>query len=293
MTTLDTDSEDPSRTARHAAGPEPATAPAPEPQPPAGGDPAMIGLPCFIVGSIALGLALVGYVPAAAVGASIPVILAATGLGLVIAAAWSAAVGQSAVAGVFGIFAGFWLSYAALVLGLTHNWFGIAATAVEHTQGLFLISWLAVIVAAHRLHRTVRPHRHRAGARARRYVAGVVNGAARGRSCRPRLRGGRHVSVLRLGVQGDRRPRHPPRPPPARRLNRLKGRRPAPPPRPPQRSTRCRPSLSAASVVTVFPLRVDAVRPRRRWVDSGVGRLGVGGSPPGGGEAFSTPGLIH
>lgn len=135
MTTLDTDSENPSRTATVA---EPAAA--------VGGDPAMIGLPCFIVGSIALGLALVGYVPAAAVGASIPVILAATGLGLVIAAVWSAAAGQSAVAGVFGVFAGFWLSYAALVLGLTHNWFGIAATAVEHTQGLFLISWLAVIV---------------------------------------------------------------------------------------------------------------------------------------------------
>ena len=109
------------------------------------GDPSLIGLPSFIVGSVALGLVLVGYVPAAAVGASIPVIVAATGLGLVIAAVWAAAVGQSAVAGVFGIFAGFWLSYGMLVLGLTHNWFAIVAADALHTQGVFLISWLVVI----------------------------------------------------------------------------------------------------------------------------------------------------
>jgi succinate-acetate transporter protein len=109
------------------------------------GDPSMIGLPSFIVGSVALGLALVGYVPAAAAGASLAIIVAATGLGLLIAAVWSAAIGQSAVAGVFGIFAGFWLSYALLVLGLTHNWFGIDTAAAVATQGLFLISWLVVI----------------------------------------------------------------------------------------------------------------------------------------------------
>ncbi len=97
------------------------------------------------MGSVALGLVLVGYVSAAAVGASLPIILAATGLGLVIAAVWSAAVGQSAVAGVFGIFAGFWLSYAMLVLGLTHNWFAIVAADALHTQGLFLISWLVIV----------------------------------------------------------------------------------------------------------------------------------------------------
>jgi len=45
------------------------------------GNPALIGLPSFIVGAIALGLVLVGYVPAAAVGASIPIILTAIGLG--------------------------------------------------------------------------------------------------------------------------------------------------------------------------------------------------------------------
>jgi succinate-acetate transporter protein len=110
------------------------------------GDPATVGLPSFIVGSIALGLVLVGMVPASAVGASLPIIMAATAAGLFVATIWSANLGQSAVASVFGIFAGFWLSYAALVLGLTHNWFGITTAAATSTQELFLSSWLIIIV---------------------------------------------------------------------------------------------------------------------------------------------------
>jgi succinate-acetate transporter protein len=105
---------------------------------PLAGDPMALGLPTFIVGSVALGLTLVGMVPAAAVGAPLAIILAATSVGLLAATIWSAAVGQSAVASVFGTFAGFWLSYAVLVLGLTHNWFVIPATAVVSTEELFL-----------------------------------------------------------------------------------------------------------------------------------------------------------
>jgi uncharacterized protein len=113
---------------------------------PLGGDPAILGLPSFIVGSVALGLALVGVTPAAAVGAPLAIILAATAIGLTIAAVWAAAIGASAVAGIFGIFAGFWLSYAVLVVGLIHGWFGITALAVVNTQKLFLIAWLVIIV---------------------------------------------------------------------------------------------------------------------------------------------------
>jgi hypothetical protein len=105
-----------------------------------------LGLPCFIAGSVALGLALVGVVPAAAIGAALPIILTATSIGLFLATVWSASLGQSAAASVFGIFAGFWLSYAVLVIGLTHSWFGIAATSVQATQELFLVAWLVVIV---------------------------------------------------------------------------------------------------------------------------------------------------
>jgi uncharacterized protein len=110
------------------------------------GDPAMLGLPVFIVGSVALGLVLVGVVPATAVGASLPILFAATSVGLIIAAIWAAALGQSAVASIFGIFAGFWLSYAVLVFGLIHALFGITLLAVVATEKLFLISWLVVIV---------------------------------------------------------------------------------------------------------------------------------------------------
>ena len=53
---------------------------------------------------------------------------------------------RRAVASVFGIFGGFWLSYAVLSLGLTHGWFGIAAHRDAATQELFLVAWLVVIV---------------------------------------------------------------------------------------------------------------------------------------------------
>jgi hypothetical protein len=106
-----------------------------------------LGLPSFIAGSVALGLALAGVVPASAVGAALPIIATATSIGLFLATIWSASLGQSAVASVFGTFGGFWLSYAVLVLGLTHGWFGIGATAVQASQELFLVAWLVVIIS--------------------------------------------------------------------------------------------------------------------------------------------------
>lgn len=125
------------------ASPSPAAQPRPGPL---DGDPALIGVPTFVVGSIALGMTLVGYVPAAAAGAPLAIILAATALGQFVSAVWAAALGQGAVAAIFGIFTGFWLSYAVLVLGLTHNWFAIGASDATGTQALFLISWLITIV---------------------------------------------------------------------------------------------------------------------------------------------------
>jgi uncharacterized protein len=113
---------------------------------PLAGDPSILGLGSFIVGSAALGLGLVGVVPAGVLGAPLAIILAATALGLLMATIWAAAVGQSAVAAVFGIFGTFWLSYAVLVLGLDHNWFAITPTAVVDTVRLFLLAWLIAIV---------------------------------------------------------------------------------------------------------------------------------------------------
>jgi len=121
------------------------TAPPPAVPLPLAGDPLVLGLPCFIVGSVALGLVLVTYVPATAVGASLAILVAATGFGLAISTVWAAAIGQSLVSAVLGIFAGFWLSYSALVLGLTHNWFGVAPGDAVKTQELFLIAWIVTI----------------------------------------------------------------------------------------------------------------------------------------------------
>lgn len=136
MTALDANPDD-------TAAPEAA---APPVVGPLAGDPSILGLASFIVGSVALGLGLVGVVPVGVLGAPLAIILAATALGLLMATVWCAALGQSAVAAVFGIFGTFWLSYAVLVLGLDHNWFAITATAVLATVKLFLASWLVAII---------------------------------------------------------------------------------------------------------------------------------------------------
>jgi succinate-acetate transporter protein len=120
----------------------------PPPEPAAlGGDPAILGLPIFVVGSLALAFSLVGYVPAAAAGIIVPVIFAATGLGLVISTIWAAALGQTMVASIFGLFAGFWLSFSILLLGLFHNWLLVPAADVKDSIALFLICW-AIVMAA-------------------------------------------------------------------------------------------------------------------------------------------------
>jgi uncharacterized protein len=127
--------------------PSAVTTPQEQTAPAVAGDPAILGLPVFVVGSIALGLALVGYVSPAAAGSALPIILAGTGLGLLISTVWAAALGQTLVACIFGLFAGFWWSYAALVLGLNHNWFAVPAADVTHTVALFQISWAVVMGA--------------------------------------------------------------------------------------------------------------------------------------------------
>jgi succinate-acetate transporter protein len=125
-----------------------AAAAVPEPAPAVGaaaGDPAILGLPVFAAGSVALGLALTGYVSPAGVGSALPIIFLGTGLGLLIATLWSAALGQTMVACIFGLFAGFWLSYSALVLGLNHGWFAIPTPDVKHSVAMFDITWAIVM----------------------------------------------------------------------------------------------------------------------------------------------------
>ena len=131
------------------------TGPEPPAQPPdvapqevllgAGGDPQMLGLPIFVVGSIALGFAEVGVVSPAGLGTIIPIISLATGLGLLLSTLWAIFLGQSIVAAIFGIFAGFWISLAFFLLGVFHNWFAIPTADVVHAEELFFISWGIII----------------------------------------------------------------------------------------------------------------------------------------------------
>jgi succinate-acetate transporter protein len=114
--------------------------------PPSGGDPVPLGLLVFALGSTVLGISLLGYVPLAVQGNTImPIVFAATGLGLLITTTWAVRIGETFVATVLGAFAAFWISYAALVIGLAHNWYAIPPTAILHTIGEFLIAWDIVI----------------------------------------------------------------------------------------------------------------------------------------------------
>jgi succinate-acetate transporter protein len=107
------------------------------------GDPQTVAAPIFVVGSISLALQLVGWVSQGVVGAPVAVILAGTGLFLLVCTIWAAALGQSFVACFCGTFGGFWLSYGILALGLLHDWFKIPAAEVQHTVAAFAISWAA------------------------------------------------------------------------------------------------------------------------------------------------------
>jgi succinate-acetate transporter protein len=109
------------------------------------GDPLVLGLPAFVVGSLALALVQINFAPVAAAGAAIPIILTATALWLLISAIWAARLAQNAVAAVLGVFSMFWLSYVAVVIGLSHRWWAILPTGVARSVEVFLICWIAVI----------------------------------------------------------------------------------------------------------------------------------------------------
>ncbi|MGH3494272.1 MAG: GPR1/FUN34/YaaH family transporter [Sciscionella sp.] len=112
-----------------------------------GGDPLVFGLPIFVSGSLVLGFALIGLVPVpASLGSVLPETTFATGLGEFVTALWAIGLGQSMVAAIFGLFAGFWFSLFALLMGLFHNWFNIPTAQAVPTEEMFFIAWLIVFV---------------------------------------------------------------------------------------------------------------------------------------------------
>ncbi len=107
------------------------------------GNPGLLALPLVIAGGFGLGFTNTGLVDVGA--AAVPILLSATSIGLLIATIWAAALTQNVNATVYGVFFGFYASYAALSLGLTHDWFGIPAAAAGQTTALWLGSWLLTI----------------------------------------------------------------------------------------------------------------------------------------------------
>jgi succinate-acetate transporter protein len=102
-------------------------------------DGAVVGMPLLVAGSLAFAFGITGYAP---VGALVP-ILGVVVIGEIIAARLAFRAGESGGGALFAGFAGFWLTYSCLVLGLSHNWFGIDPADTSRAIAVFLISWVA------------------------------------------------------------------------------------------------------------------------------------------------------
>lgn len=113
----------------------------------AGGNPIVLGLACFAVAATCLGMVLIGVVPLTALAIVVPIIAGVTALFQVISTVWAIVLGQTFVAVVFGLFSGFWWSLMLLLLGLGHNWYGIAAADIPHSECLYFIAWTVMFFA--------------------------------------------------------------------------------------------------------------------------------------------------
>ncbi len=117
----------------------------------ANANPALVGVPTFVIGSVALGLYLVGFTGASstALVGLLPILFMCTGIGQLVATVWSVRIGAGAPAAIFGIFTGFWLSFAVLATSLGQDWFGPTSTdtaVATGAQETFLLTWLIGIV---------------------------------------------------------------------------------------------------------------------------------------------------
>jgi hypothetical protein len=97
-----------------------------------------LGMPLLVAGSLAFALGVTGYAP---VGALVPILLVVV-LGEIMAGWVAFRVGDLTQATLFAGFAGFWLTYSSLVLGLTHNWFGVNPADTSRAIAVFVITWL-------------------------------------------------------------------------------------------------------------------------------------------------------
>jgi len=112
----------------------------------AGSDPLVLGLPAVAIGLLTLGIYYSGFFTVSGLGTVVPVVMAMTGLFLLVATVWSIIVGLSLPAVVLGSVSGLALSLAALLLGVFHHWYAIPASGTVATEELFFIVWACLFL---------------------------------------------------------------------------------------------------------------------------------------------------
>ena len=123
----------------------------PPEQPPqvlvSGGDPMALGLMAFALGTLVVGMSTVGVFPASALGGAVPIVFGFCAIALFTSTWWSYLHGATLLAATFGTVSGFFFSLAALLLGLAHNWYGVAAADTYAVQEIFYIVWCCFFIA--------------------------------------------------------------------------------------------------------------------------------------------------
>ena len=102
----------------------------------------IIGHASLIIGSVALGAVLLGYLQ----GSEIVPMFAVGSCGLVFASLWCTITKQYPIATVYGAFAGFNFSYALLQLGVSHDWYAIPIDSLTTVLLVYALSWLGIFL---------------------------------------------------------------------------------------------------------------------------------------------------
>jgi hypothetical protein len=112
-----------------------------------GGDPLALGLMAFALGTLVVGMALVGVFPATVLGGVVPIVAGFCGIALFTSCWWSFLLGESLLAATFGTVSGFFFSLALLLFGLFHNWYAVPASSVASVEEIFYIVWCCFFIA--------------------------------------------------------------------------------------------------------------------------------------------------
>lgn len=118
-------------------------------------NPVPLALITFLPSGITLGLWFVGYLDTTALpGGMIPILAFSAGLFLLLSTTWAAREHANAVAGVFGIFSAFWISFGVLLF-LLQNGLVVNAGATDPSQSALTTAQITNIQATYLLSFTI------------------------------------------------------------------------------------------------------------------------------------------